>query len=209
MVTVNNNILLLEKSKILYDRPFSQQSLHEDWEATGGEWWVENGVLSGKYRENAGGLIYSKQSYPGNIMLDFYGRTVAPCNNDLNFTWCSAGWNYANNDAGISYIAGLQGWWESKAGIERYPECTIAAKTANFSYTPGEYYHIQAGIVEGVSFIFVNGKLIIDLCDPNPIDSTKYGKIGLGTYCSFNQYRDFKLYQLAFEKAEFSYTPNF
>lgn len=209
MITVDCNKLLLEKSKILYDKPFSEDSLHSDWEITGGEWWVEDGVLNGRFRGNGGGLIYSKENYPGDIMLDFYGRTVAPCNNDLNFTWCAAGWDYERNDADISYIAGLQGWWEGKAGIERYPQCALSSKTEIFQYTPGEFYHIQAGIVKGVSFIFVNGKLVIDLRDPDPIDSKKYGKIGFGTYCSFNQYKNFKLYRLASEKASFTYTPNF
>lgn len=209
MKAVKNHRLLLDQSEILYDRPFSPQSLHEDWEITGGEWWVENGILNGRYRENGGGLIYCRGNYPGNIMLDFTGRTVAPCNNDLNFTWYSAGWDDERNDAGISYIAGLQGWWEGKAGIERYPECALEAKTGIMPYTPGEFYRIQAGIVEGVNFIFVNGELVTELGDPDPIDCSKYGKVGLGTYCSFNQYRDFKIYRLAFEDAAFTYTPNF
>ena len=209
MKTINNHKLLLDKSEILYDKPFNTESLAADWEITGGDWWVEDGILNGVYRENGGGLVYSKANYPGNIMLDFFGRTVSPCDNDLNFTWHAAGWDYEHNDAGISYIAGLQGWWEAKAGIERYPECMLEAKNGMFPYKPGQFYHIQAGIVEGVNFIFVDGQLVLELRDPNPIDSEKYGKIGFGTYCSFNQYRDFKLYQLAYEDATFTYTPNF
>ena len=209
MQSVMNRKIIVNKSKILYDREFTEESLKEDWDVTGGEWWVEKGVLNGRFRGNGGGILYSKKNYAGNVMLDFYGRTVAPCNNDLNFTWCSEGWDYGKNDAGISYIAGLQGWWEGKAGIERYPDFKVQAKTSILDFTPGEFYHIQAGIMEGVCFIFVNGNLVIEMTDPNPIDSNKYGKVGLGTYCSFNQYKNLRILSPAFEKVKFEYSPQF
>jgi hypothetical protein len=209
MTSIKGRSILLNQSEILYDRKFTEQSLKEDWEITAGEWWTEDGIMNGRFRGNGGGILYSKASYPGDIMLDFYGRTVAPSNNDLNFTWCSAGWDFEKNDSGIGYIAGLQGWWESKVGIERYPKCVIAAKTAIFDFEPGRFYHIQAGILHGSCFIFIDDRLAIEMSDPDPIDSNKYGRIGLGTYCSFNQYKDFKIYKLASEKVKFSYTPQF
>lgn len=208
MVTVKRKRIDVEHSEILYDREFTEQSLAEDWEAAAlGKWWVEDGVLNGRYPGNGGGILYSKKSYQGDILLDFYGRTVAPCNNDLNFVWRAEGWDYRTNDAGVGYIAGLQGWWEGKAGIEKYPECSLFASTAIFDYTPGKFYHIQAGIVEDSCFIYVDEKLVLELSDPDPIDSSKYGRVGLGTYCSFNQYRDFKILRPVWEKENFSYTP--
>lgn len=207
MFNIMGKKILLDKSEILYNRPFSDDSIKEDWDIATGEWRVENGWLAGKNIINGGGIIYSKNTYPGDIMLDFYGRTVPPCNHDLNFTWCSEGWDYSKNDAGISYIAGIEGWWTSKTGIEKYPECNLQAMTSLLDFKPGRIYHIQAGILQNYCFIFVDGKLAVEMRDSNPIDSKKFGKIGFGTYCSSIQIRDFKLYGLVSEDAHMEYTP--
>jgi len=209
MLNVMGKNILLDRSEILYNRPFSEESIAEDWEIASGSWWIEDGWLTGKIKENAGGIIYSKASYPGDIMIDFYGRTVSPCANDLNFVLRAEGWDYKKNDAGISYIAGLQGWWTGKTGIERYPECNLQATTSLLDFIPGKIYHIQAGVVGNYIFIFVDGRLAVEMRDPNPIDSNKFGKIGFGTYCSHIQIRDLKVIQLVSEDVHMEYVPNF
>lgn len=209
MLNIMGKRILPDKSELLFDKPFSTQSLKENWDIASGEWWIDNGWLTGRNRENGGGLIYSRGNYTGNIMLDFYGRTVPPCSNDLNFTWCAQGWDFKKNDAGIGYIAGINGWWSGKTGMEKYPECNIQATTSLLDFEAGRTYHIQAGIIQGQCFIFVEGKLAIELKDPNPIDSEKYGKVGFGTYCSFIQVRDLKIYRLVTKVVNMHYTPQF
>ncbi|MHB9109353.1 MAG: hypothetical protein ACYDCO_20045 [Armatimonadota bacterium] len=39
--------ILLDASPVLYDRPFSAESLAEDWEVRNAEWWHEGGAFSG------------------------------------------------------------------------------------------------------------------------------------------------------------------
>ncbi|MEA4889142.1 MAG: hypothetical protein VB070_06735 [Clostridiaceae bacterium] len=209
MLDIMGKRILANQSQILYDRPFSRESLNEDWAVADGEWWIEDGWLTGRIYENRGGFIYTKNNYAGDIMLDFYGRTVPPCNNDLNFTWHSQGWDKCQNDAGIGYIAGLNGWWTGKTGIEKYPECKIQATTSIQKFEAGRSYHIQAGSVQGQCFIFVDGRLAIELKDPSPIDSVEYGKVGFGTYCSYIQVRDFKLFRPATEDVSLEYTAHF
>lgn len=201
--------ILLDKSELLYDKPFSAGNLNEDWDIATGEWWVDDGWLTGRIRENGGGLIYSRNNYTSDILLDFSGRMVPPCTNDLNFIWHAQGWDFKNNDSGIGYIAGIKGWWTGKTGIERYPECNLQATTSILDFEPGRTYHIQAGIVQGISFIFVNSNLVIELKDPDPIDSEKYGKVGFGAFCSYIQVRDLKIYQLATEDVCMQYTSQF
>lgn len=200
----------LDKSPVLYDRPFTAATLAEDWEISGGEWQVgDEHWLTGLFRGNGGGILYSRGHYPGNVLLEFDGCTVPPCSNDLNFTWCSAGWNQAANDAGISYIAGLQGWWDGKAGIEHYPECRCSAQTPLLAFTPGQIYRIQAGSIDGHCFIFVDGRLVIELQDPDPIDSSLYNRVGIGTYASHIRVRNFQLRQITWQKIRTSYSPTF
>ena len=120
MLYIMSKEIDVEKSEILYAPVFDEQTLAQDWEVSGGDWSVENGWVTGTYRENAGGLIYTYREFPGDIMLDFKAKSIPPCNNDLNFSWKTTGWDYEINDAAEGYIAGLNGWWENKAGIERY-----------------------------------------------------------------------------------------
>ncbi len=209
MLDIMGKRILADQSQILYDRPFSRESMNEDWAVAAGEWWIEDGWLTGRIYENSGGFIYTRNNYAGDIILDFYGRTVPPCNNDMNFTWHAQGWDKNKNDAGIGYIAGINGWWAGKTGIEKYPECEIQATTSIQEYEAGRSYHIQAGSIQGQCFIFVDGRLVIEMKDPCPIDSVKYGKVGFGTYCSYIQVRDLKLFRPAAEDVSLEYTANF
>ena len=85
MFYVGNYEVFPEKSELLFEENF-QKPIEELWEISNGKWYVADGILYGEYRENAGGLIYTNQQFYGNIMLDFYGMMVGPCNNDLNFS---------------------------------------------------------------------------------------------------------------------------
>ncbi len=105
---IMEKIIKLDSSEILFSEDFGKNGLM-NWEPASGSWTVEDGWLTGFIRENAGGMIYSKKNFPEDIMMDFIGRTVPPCGNDLNFTWNTMGWDKEKNDAGIGYIGGIQG----------------------------------------------------------------------------------------------------
>ena len=190
----------LQNSKILFEDDFSDINLSKNWDIGRGDWKVNEGWLEGSYPENGGGLIYSKQSFDCWVMMDFEARTVPPSCNDLNFSWNSEGWDAKANDAGVGYIAGIGGWYENKTGIERYPECDIRSMTQAFQLEAGKTYHVQAGSINGHCFIFANSKLIIEVDDPNPIDTSKYGKVGLGVYASRIQFRNLKVYEINWRK---------
>lgn len=209
MLRIMEKEIDLFNSEVLLDEDFTEMSFEQNWEIASGEWWLEKGWLTGRHRENTGGMLYSKANYPGNILLDFEGRTIPPCNNDLNFVWNTEGWNHEKNDAGRGYIGGLSGWWEGKTGFEHYPECTFRAGTPLFNFEPGRIYHIQAGSINGHCFIFVDNKLIVEGIDPTPIDSSKYSKIGLGTYCSHIQVRKLKVRKINWKPYFLSYKPEF
>ena len=186
--------LILEKSQLLYSADFTTQQLESDFDITGGDWHVDaKGWLCGSMKVSGGGLIYTKKHYCGDILMDFYGRTVPPCDRDLNFSFCAKGWDFENNTADISYVAGLNGWWTGKTGLEKYPDLDLLATTSLHRFKAGQIYHIQAGRVGEFCFIFIDGVLAIELKDQNPIDN--YGKVGFGVYASTAQFRDFKLYK--------------
>ena len=186
--------IIEEKSELLYKADVTQESLEKDFEISGGTWTAKDGVVVGYMKEDGGGLIYSRKHYLGDIMLDFYGKALPPYDNDINFTFCANGWDHAKGEPFDSYVGGLQGWWLGKSGIEKYPLSSNVDALAVFKeFDKTKEYHIQTGRVGKRLFLFVDGELIVELADNNPIE--KYGRVGLGVYASKIQFRDFKVFK--------------
>lgn len=196
------------EGELLFFEDFSE-GWEERWEISGGEWHAKDGILDGVYRGNAGGLIYTKKQFPGDVLIDFYGRMVSPCNNDLNFSFRAKGWDYEQEDAAEGYIVGINGWWKNRVGIEHYPACDVFAMSGLFVAESDRDYHIQAGIVGSYCFVVVDGELAVLLCDPDPIHQDECSRIGLGTYCSHVQFRDLKIFRAESREVSLSYIPQF
>lgn len=194
----------IEYGDLLLSDDFDGAPLSDRWEISGGEWRADNGVLYGEITSNRGGLIYSKQQIYGDIILDFYGRFVPPCENDLNFTFRASGWDYEKNDAGTGYIGGLNGWWTHLSGLERYPGCQLRA-LSGYRAEPGIDHHIQTGIVGSDCFLFVDGEIKMAMSDPAPIKKEGCGRIGFGVYCSKAAFFKLRVYRPIVHRVERSY----
>jgi len=188
--------LLPERSPVRLKLALDREEELRHFEIASGAWKIEDSALSGSYRENGGGMIYTRESFPGDVLMDFYGMLAPPCENDLNFTFKTEGYDYEKNDAGRGYIAGFNGWWDKKAGIEKYPACRPSAQTALFSVESGIWYHIQTGCVQGHCFIFVDGTLVLEMLDDSPEDFAAFGRVGFGAYCSQVRYRELTVYSI-------------
>lgn len=198
----------IECGELMMRDDFTDTDIQKRWEISGGDWLARDGRLYGCIRRDGGGLIYSRQQFYGNILLDFYGRLIPPCANDLNFTFRADGWDYEHNDASIGYIGGLNGWWTNQAGLEKYPGCKLRA-LSGFRAETGREYHIQTGIVDATCFLFVDGELVVTLSDPEPIQKEGCGRVGLGVYCSQAEFRDLKVYRPAVCHVERHYQAEF
>ncbi len=192
MLRIIQQDIIPEESELLYQTNFANGELEKDFEIGRGDWKFVDGWLQGEWGRDGGALIYSKQEYLGDVLLDFEARTVPPCDNDLNFTFCAKGWNEAGNTADVSYIGGLQGWWLGKTGLEKYPKCDVSTMTSMHHFVAGKTYHIQTGRVGKRLFIFIDGELAVECVDPDPLP---YGKIGFGVYASKAQFRNLKVYR--------------
>lgn len=197
-----------EQSELLLDLALDSERDMDAFELSSGIWTIEDGALIGCYRGNGGGICYTKQSFPGDILIEFYASMIPPCNNDLNFVIKSEGWDYAKNDAARGFIGGLNGWYEARAGIEKYPLCATRALTA-FDGESGREYFLQAGYVQDTAFLFADGRLLCELHDPNPEEFAPLGRIGLGTYCSRIRFRKLRALRIKSRRVTKAYTPNF
>ena len=205
---IMRKLIHLDRSELLCSATITPDSLRTDWRIYGGAWNVEDGWLTGKNPDNCPGMIIHRDDFPGNVMVDFEARTVLPCTHDIDFMW-NGSWDEATDQRGLAYVGGLEGWWGGKVGIEKSPEYKLNALTPLFSFEPGRSYHIQGGSIDGHCFVFVDGRLALELTDPDPIDSARYAKIGFEAYCSHIQIRNIKIWRLAWEPVDASYIPEF
>lgn len=197
-----------EKSVRLAYYDFQNSDAMEQWIVYGGEWRVADGWLTGKNPENAPGMIIAKDDFPGNVMLDFEARTVLPSTHDIDVMW-NGSVDPETNERGVSYVVGVAGWWDGKAGIEKSPEYNMTACTPCIEFAPGQTYRIQCGSIDGHCFLFIDGKLVIELTDPHPIDSQKYTKIGFEAYCSYIQIKNLVVSRIIWEEIDQHYDPEF
>jgi len=201
--------IFIEQSEILYQsNDITKENFAKDWDIKSGEWKVENGWLTGKNPENAPGMIVSKGDYFGNVMIEFEARNVLPSTHDIDVMW-NGTWDEKLNKRGIAYVAGVQGWWEGKVGIEKSPEYKFLSATQIFKYEPGKTYKIIAGSVDGHCFIVVDGKIVLETTDLDPIDVTKYGRVGFEAYASWIQVKNIKVRKINWKPLNLRYEKQF
>jgi hypothetical protein len=198
----------LLKSTVLFENIINPGTLKSQFEIYNSDWTVKNGWLSGRNNIESAGMAILKQDFPGNILLEFECRTVLPSTHDINFMW-NTEWSDQINSCGTGYIGSICGWWTGRVGIERSPDFKLRATTSGFRFKPGRSYKVQAGVIEGTCFIFVDGILLIELDDPDPIDNKRYNKIAFSVYKSWVQFKNIIIRQISWSPVEMYYKPEF
>ena len=200
--------ILLDQSEVLFRKEnFAPEDLslfilhHSDW-------MVEDGWLTGKNPGNHPGMAILKQDYPGNILVEFKARTVSPSTHDINVMW-NGEWIDSLDQRGTAYVAGLEGWWTGKVGIEKSPDYTLMLGTPLFDFVPEKIYRIQAGSIDGHCFILADGKLLLEGMDPNPINNSKYTKVGFEAYSSKISLKDVVIRRIKWEPVDMHYESEF
>jgi len=198
----------LDQSPILYNKPFNLISFTEDWEVHNSQWHYRDGAFWGRNALPAPGVLISRKKFPGNVLMDFTAQTTLPSTHDINVMW-NMSWNEADNMRGIAYVAGLQGWWDGRVGIEKSPLYKLNALAPSPWFQPGQEYHIQAGSIDGHCFLFVDGVLCLELTDPDPIDSSVHARVGFEAYQSMIKIRNLTIRQIVWEPREQKYPAEF
>lgn len=207
---MENEILLLGK-KILWDQSEILMDYQPDehwqelWDAKLGHWEYKDGYLIGSEPGNFGGILLSKQCFPDNVMMRFSMSTVLPATRDLNAVFCTT-WDDSVNYLKKSYVVGLNGWYENKSGIERFPEEELRCLTSLYHYTPGTEVDILTGAIDGHCFLFADGVLIQELIDSNPI---RGGHVGFSPYSTALKIRNIQVRKICWKKREQIYEPEF
>ena len=208
---MENELLLLNK-KILLDRSpvllsyTPDENFREVWDVKLGNWYYENGYLIGAEPENRGGILLSKESYKQNVMLSFTVSSMLPATRDLNAVYCVT-WDDEINYLKKGYVCGLNGWYENKSGIERFPEDELRSLTSLYHYTPGTEVRITCGAINGHSFLFADGVLVQELVDN--MDPIVGGHVGFSPYSTILKIKDIEIREIVWEEREQFYLPEF
>ncbi|MBE6560362.1 MAG: hypothetical protein E7662_04490 [Ruminococcaceae bacterium] len=209
MIQLMRKQIFPEKLEILYNRPFSAESIAEDFEIKGGKWHVDaDGWLIGENRECSAAMVMSKAEYFGDVLIEFDAATVLPATRDINVTWHGE-WDEEKNCRGTAYVMGVEGWWEGMIGFERSPDYQFVAATKMFDFEPGRVYHITVGNVGNTLFLAVDGKLGLQIRDPDPIDVNAYGRIGFEAFCTRVKYKNLTVRRAEWISGGGQYYPEF
>jgi len=196
--------ILLDSSRILFDEKITPESFAQHWSVHHSEWKVDNGWLVGNNPGNWPGMAILNQEFPGNVLVEFDASTILPSTHDINVMW-NGEWLEDTDQRGMAYVAGLQGWWTGKVGIEKSPEYTFMTGTPLFGFEPGKVYHIIAGSIDGHCFIFADSKLLLETMDPDPIDNRKYTHVGFEAYASAIRVGNIRVRQIRWEPVDMKY----
>ena len=197
------------KSEILFEKSeFTKEEFLENFEIKTGEWDVSDGWIVGKNPKMCPGMIVSKNDYFGNVMVEITAKMVEPATHDIN-VMINGEWDFQKDERGMAYVAGLEAFWHGNIGFEKSPEYKLTCATQLFDFDPSKEYNFKMGNINGKVFVLVNDRLCLEITDPDPLDNTKYGKIGFEAYSSWWKFKDLKVYKLSFEEVKEYYNPEF
>ncbi len=197
-----------EKSAILFNEIVTPDNFSDHFITYNSRWSVEDGWIKGINPDESAGMAILKHSFPGNILLDFEAATILPSTHDINFMW-NGEWSGSLNSCGNAYIGSICGWYGGRVGIEKSPAYKLAATTPNTSFIPGRSYRIQAGSIDGNCFIFIDGKLALELTDPDPLDNTKYTSVAFTAWSSCIRIKNIVIRQIEWKPLLMKYLPEF
>ena len=203
MLKLMRKMLDIAGSEVLWDFD-ADGNFERDWRGYSGDWSRQDGWLTGYNPHNAPGVLLSRRTFPDNILLDFEAATIPPSDHDIDWMW-NARWDEGANARGQAYVGGFQGWWDGKIGIEKSPAYTLTATAPAPGFVPGQVYHILSGNFGGHCFAAVDGRLAIELTDPEHETHSSGGHIGFEAYASHIRIRRVRVLRAAWTPVEDTY----
>lgn len=185
----------LRPDRLLYHGLTQGENIGETWDPESGMWQEEETGVVGEIREEKAAVLWSRKSFPGDIAVAYRGRAVGGRGLDINCYLNGNGRIYSGSNAQC-YIAVVGGWWSGKCGLEKFPEDTLTATTSFFGVERNTWVDVMTGRYENWIFLFVDGEKILELRDPEPIDSVRYPRIAVSTWNSRVEFSDLRVYRL-------------
>jgi len=199
----------LENSTLLHSvAEFDDAAFYEHFEVKTGQWYTENGWVVGKNPRMNPGMIISRADFFGNVMLEITAQMVAPATHDINMM-INSEWDLDRDCRGHAYVAGVEAFWHGNVGFEKSPEYKLTAATQLLDFDPEKAHNFKMGNIDGKIFVLVDDRLCLEITDPDPLDTGKYGKIGFEAFSSWWKFKNLKVYRIKYERIQEYYNPEF
>lgn len=199
----------LKNSEILYEQAdFTQEILERDYDVKSGRWYTEDGWVVGRNPESCPGMLVSRADYFGDVMLELTCKMVEPSTHDIN-VMINGSWDDEKNQRSWAYVAGLEAFWHGSIGFEKSPKYDLSIANSLLDFDPTREYRLQFGRAQRTLFIAVDGRLAMQISDPDPIDGNRYGKIGFEAFASWWKFRDVRVKRLSYECVREVYVKEF
>lgn len=199
----------IKNSEILYQQDdYTQEIFERDFDVKSGTWYVEDGWVVGKNPDCCPGMLVSKADYFGDVLLEVTCKMVEPSTHDIN-VMINGSWDDENNKRSWAYVAGLEAFWHGNIGFEKSPKYDLTVANSLFDFDPTKEYVFQFGRAMRTLFVAVNGRLALQIGDPDPIDGNLYGKIGFEAFASWWKFRNVRVKRLSYECVRETYVKEF
>ena len=209
MIKLRRHAIYPEKLEVLYDEPFTKESLERDFDVKDGNWYVDDqGWLIGSNPKSSAAMVMSKADYLGNVLIEVDAATVLPATRDINVTFHGS-WNDEKNTRDQGYVYGLEGWWEGFVGFEQSPKYDLVVNSKLLNFEPGKVYHLEIGNIGNDTFFAVDGVVALNVRSQAPIDIDRFGKVGFEAFCTKVKYKNLKIKRLVPVEAWNEYKPEF
>ncbi len=160
-----------------------------------GDWCVHDGALCGRVEGENPAVLWIEHEVEGDHLLVFRACAVPPFAKDLNAIWEGSGRILGEGDVAAT-VSGVGGWWSGLSGIERHPEGGLRATARPLRVVPGQVYEIAVGRRGAADFLFVDGRLILQLDDPARTRRAR-SRVAFATWHSHVHVHHATLHQLA------------
>lgn len=199
----------IKNSEVIFEADsFTEESFDKCFEVKSGSWTVEDGWAVGKNPDMCPGMIVSKDDFFGSVMVEITAKMVAPSTHDIN-VMINGEWDAEKDERGMAYVAGVEAFWHGNVGFEKSPEYKLTCATPMFKFDPKIEHNFKMGNAGGKIFVLIDDELCLEITDPDPLDTNKYGKIGFEAYSSWWKFKGLKVYNLKYEEINEYYNPEF
>lgn len=199
----------LKNSELLWEqKEFDDAIFNDNFVVKSGSWTTEDGWVVGKNPDMCPGMIVSKNDFFGNVMVEITGKMIAPSTHDID-VMINGEWDEEKDERGNAYVAGVEGFWHGNVGFEKSPEYKLTAATQLFDFDPEVEHNFKMGNIDGKIFVLIDGKLCLEITDPQPLDTSKYGKIGFEAYSSHWKFKNLRVFKLKYEHIKEYYNKEF
>ena len=185
--------LPVEQAETVSRARITGTGLPSPWRVESGEWRIHDGALCGSVEGERPAVLWCDTQVAGDHGVIFRATAIPPRHNDLNCFWEGSGTITGDDpDRTRCTIGGVGGWWDGLTGIERFPEGGLRSTGRTVPIQSGRSYEICGGRRGDTDFLFVDGRLALQLDDPQPRRRPR-SRVALATWNSHVHFTDVRV----------------